>query len=89
MPNCFSLRSKKTGEVVSLQEVDNLMWRSFTEEEPSNTNWLCGWYSVIGLYLSFGKSFDEIQGLLEAEDLKEINLFLKEYYTVESWYQPK
>lgn len=91
MPNCFGLRDRVTGQLALLAKVDDRMREAFGVK-PHPTEWLYGWYDIIGFAFALGYDADrtelfineEFDGARQAELLRALT-FITDHYTVEAW----
>ena len=89
MPICFQLENKISGEVETLQKIDDRVWREFAGKEPSKSHWFLNWKNTIGFLLACGKSFEEIKEGCEDETQWNLLTWLEERYKPVCWYSPK
>ena len=88
MPNRFQLFLRETGEPESLIMTDKRICE-YLGMEVHPVKYVHNWYTVIGLQLACGLSFDQIRGNLEDDSpLIGVVNFLQHHYTVDAWYSP-
>ena len=91
MPACFSLTNKATGEIDNLQAVDDAM-REYFGAPPDSKDWYGNWYNYFGMRFATGSSYEEIleEYATDPRSVMDIHIlnWLKENYTINSWYEP-
>jgi hypothetical protein len=89
MPNCFSLTSKRTGQVVPLEEVDKELCAMLgVEVHPKR--WVEYWYDIIGFQLACGKTWEELHANAEDDEAeKKIVTYLEENFIAKAWFEHK
>jgi hypothetical protein len=93
MPNYVSFVSKKTGQEVILNHLDEEL-AALVGEEVHPRHYCRSWFDIIGFRAASGKSLDEIRDEIiayeadEADDEKELTAIAKhlaENYTTNAW----
>jgi hypothetical protein len=95
MPNCFALTRIGSHEPTVLQDVDTAICQSL-ELPWDKTQWVEGWYDIIGFLLACGKSFADITDHCRKQMLTSrypehyltlirINHFLLDNYSTDAW----
>lgn len=100
MPNCFSLTRKSdvAAGPVSLNQIDREMCEHF-KVPVDEKEYHAYWYSIYGLGLACGCTFDEIiekntplpkdEERLKAAKIhiQEVGIWLRDNFVVDTWYQ--
>ena len=87
MANYFQLFERDSEHPASFQDIDDKM-RLFFNQPASATEWLWGWYDIIGLRLACGQSFDQIKEeceRLHMDELVKAATWLDYNYRSECW----
>lgn len=91
MPTIVTFAVKRTNEPITFQAIDDAMRIAFNQP-PDDTNWLYGWYDIIGTYLACGISLSEQleQRMQEPGDdnLIRVLTYLDAFYTTDAYHQP-
>src|SRR5689334_4899735 len=85
MPNCFSLTKIGETEPMKLTQIDELICGHLgVKVHP--TQWVYGWYDIIGFGLAMGKTFDDFIDNPDWSDrIQEIAKFLKDNFKSDAW----
>lgn len=86
----FQLFAKGSETPAKFSQIDDAI-RAHFGAEPSDTEYFCGWYDIIGYLLATGRDFETVHRYLVDQEfdpiLPKICEFMAENYSANSWFQ--